>query len=66
MTPSPRQTLKRGTHRLSRGCLMCGRGIELLADFGTDRDFTEILQPICPCGSLTRLVGVSVASGTAS
>jgi len=46
MTPSPRQTLKKGTHRLSRGCLMWGEEIELLAKCLCRQDLTKICGPI--------------------
>jgi len=66
MTPSPRQTLKKGTHRLSRGCLMWGeeKSTCLLAD-GADK-ISHRLHSNCPCGSLTRLGGVSTVPGVAS
>jgi len=61
MTPSLRQNLKKGTHRISSVCLMWGEEIELLAKFGVDKTLLR-LRSIFPCGSLTRLGGVSATS----
>ena len=66
MTPSPRKTLKKGTCRISRGCLMWGEEIELLAKLLVQIRSHKDLRSNCPCGSLTRLGGVSATSVAAN